>query len=373
MPTGTGQANERLQESTVVDLDFHLNLPADVFIGRVDDPVLKEKLEFSLPQSRGTSGWVSAYAHHNTDGRNAHGHAETAAEIAEIMEKMQTDAVVVTPGMLGLPTARYPSLKTAVARAYNDYLIEEVLRPERGIYGAIVAPQWDPEAAVEELQRLADHAGVVGAQAWYSPMPPLGSTEYDPIFSALVEYDLPLLLHGSGFDSRFDMHSDAFRTRAESMFSWSHNAMINVVNLIFTGVFEMFPDLKVVVQEGGVSWIPYVAHHADEAYQAFPEDVCLTERMRTLDRRYFDRMPSEQLFENFWFTTQPIELPSPDNIGSFMDLCRADETLLFSSDWPHHTLDVPTWPFEQPGIDGDTRERILHKNAEEVMNIEIHS
>lgn len=370
MATGTERAAERLQTTTVVDLDFHLNLSPEVYVERVEDPLLREKLEYALPQSRGTSGWISSYAHHNDDGRNAHGHAETAPEIAAVMAEMDTDAVVVTPGMLGLPTARYPSLKTVVARAYNDYVVEEVLAPDRGIYGAIVTPQWDPDAAVAELKRLADHPGVVGAQAWYSPMAPLGGTEFDPLFAALVERDLPLLLHGSGFDSRFDMHSDAFRTRAESLFSWSHNAMVNVVNMLFTGVFEKFPTLRVAVQEGGVSWIPYVANHADEMYQAFPEDVCLTERMRDLGRQYFERMPSERLFENFWFTTQPIALPRPDQVGPLMELCRADETLLFSSDWPHHTLDTPTWPFDQPGIDADTRDRILHGNALDLFEIE---
>lgn len=354
------------QEEFVVDADFHMNVGAEELLPYIDDPKLERKLEFSMPWTRGTNGWISSYAHHNTDGRHAHGDAVGRDEIAEIKKSLGINAVIVSPGMLGLPIARYPILKNVVARAYNDYIIDHVVDPQQGIYGLLIAPQWDPEVGAEEVSRIGDEPGIVGAQGWYTPHKPFGAPEFDVLFDELQRSGLPLALHGSGFSSRYDIQSDTYRTRAESTLSWSHNAMVNVVNMVLTGVFEKYQDLEVVMQESGVSWVPFVASHMDEKYQTYPEDIGITERMYEQGRDYLDGLPSTYLFDHFRFTTQPISLPSqrPD---AMFDMCRAESTFIFSSDWPHHTVDFPEWVYEHPAIDDDLRARILHQNAADVF------
>ncbi|MFW5918350.1 MAG: amidohydrolase family protein, partial [Haloferacaceae archaeon] len=62
------------------------------------------------------------------------------------------------------------------------------------------------------------------------------------------------------------------------------------------------------------------------------------------------------------FSTQPIALPDR-NKDAMLRLCEADRTFMYSSDWPHHTLDPVNWVFD-PAIDDELREAILHGTAE---------
>jgi hypothetical protein len=137
--------------------------------------------------------------------------------------------------------------------------------------------------------------------------------------------------------------------------------------MITTGVFEKYPDLRVVVQEAGVSWIPFLANRMNEIYYTQPEDIKLTERMAELGKEYLEKDPGEYVYENFYFSTQPIALPKR-NKDAMLRLCEAERTFMYSSDWPHHTLDPVNWVFD-PAIEDDLREQILHGTAKRCYGI----
>lgn len=360
------------REEYIVDADFHLNLfDVEAYLPYIDDDRIRRKLEVGGLPSGVTGGWNFPYAHHITDSLNTQGLATTADEIDELKARFAIDAVVVAPGMINLPTARYPVVKNAVSRAYNDYLLDHVVDPDRGVYGLPILPQWDPAECLEELDRVGAEPGIVGVQGWYSPQPLFGAIEYDPVHERLVELGLPLVLHGSGFTSRFSLLGDSMQSVVEALvLSWSYNAMANVVNLVFTGTFDRHPELSVVIQEAGTNWVPFAALRADECYQSLPEDVMLTHRMFEDGREYLERMPSEYFWDNLYYTTQPIALPrNPDHVKALFELCHAGETFLYSSDWPHNTFDPPNWLFENRGIDDETRAQICHGNAREAFGI----
>jgi len=143
----------------------------------------------------------------------------------------------------------------------------------------------------------------------------------------------------------------------------------NANNLIFSGVFDKFPDLNVIFMEVGTLWIPYVAWGSDDFYQMYPEDIKLAERFMDRDQEYLERLPSEYLFDNIYVSTQPIELTTVNprsHIKDLLKVCHADEMFMFSSDYPHHSLDSAEWLFDYP-VPEETREQIAHGNAEEVL------
>lgn len=80
------------------------------------------------------------------------------------------------------------------------------------------------------------------------------------------------------------------------------HTIMNTVNMIVTGVFDNYSNLNVVYQEGGYHWLPFVAYRLDEFYQHTPENIQLAERMYDVSKKYLDRMPSEYLFDNFYFS-----------------------------------------------------------------------
>lgn len=365
------EVTEEAADAYVVDTDFHAGPSSDMadLLPYIDDEVVVEKLEVAggIPSPAGVQ---SRYANNLDMGYHKHGVAEDTEDVLEVMERFCIDALVVGPGMNKLVTVQYPRIKNAVCAGLNDYLLERVVSPGDGIYTHVALPIWDAERSAEELDRVGDEDGVVGAYAWYGPYTPLlGEPQYDAVYERLADLDLPLAIHvGGGTYPPLDIAYQSVRTRTETLgLLNSYYAMLDVANMTVTGVFDKYPDLRVVVQEAGATWVPFLANRMNEIYYTQPEDVRLTERMADMGAEYLERDPGEYVYDNFRFSTQPIALPKR-NTAAMLDLCEADRTFMYSSDWPHHTLDPVNWLFD-PTIDDETREAILHGNAERCYGI----
>ena len=152
---------------------------------------------------------------------------------------------------------------------------------------------------------------------------------------------------------------------------WPRYAMANVAKFIFSGAFDAFPSLDLVVQEAGVYWIPLLAHRADELYVTLSGEIEVDPHMWQRERKKFDRLPSRYVFDNVYSTTQPVPLPSrQDGRKALFDSCRSDETMMFSTDFPHHSFDAPNWLFKPDVIDAATRTAIASKNAKKVFHFD---
>ena len=87
-----------------------------------------------------------------------------------------------------------------------------------------------------------------------------------------------------------------------------------LTSLVFEGVFERFPELRVVIMEGGLGWIPSLSARMDKHWSRLRSEV-----------PHLKRSPSEYVREQVWFTTQPMEEPGsaaainrpvrPDRLG----------------------------------------------------------
>lgn len=378
--TRDGPLGDRLPEEFVVDGDFHLHVPVGELYEYVDDEMIREKLERFGAPPRATSAWKLQYATETMEEGTGshmrpHGIAVTAEEVAAVREDFGVDRTIVTPGT-NLPFmggARYPTVLNHLARAYNDYVVDTILNPEAGIYATFVLPVWDVEFALAEIDRVADEPGFVGAQSYFSNNTLFGSTEFDPLYAELSARGLPLVLHVGDAASRFDLVSDSQQTFAElGAVQLNHAALATVVNMVMTGVFDVYPDLDVVIQEAGVNWVPYLAYNADEYYQSSPEDVKLTPRLYERGQEYLERLPSEYVFDHVYLTTQPVAFPKrAREVEALLTACHAEEMFVFSTDWPHVTVDTPTWLFEHVR-DDDVRARITHRNAEAAFRFPDH-
>lgn len=355
----------------IVDTDFHAGPSSDMadLLPYIDDEVVEEKLNItgSIPSPVGVQ---SNYANNIDAGYHKHGVADDTEDVREVMDRFCLDAVVIGPGMNKLATVQYPRIKNAVCSALNDYLLDRIVSPEDGIYTHVALPVWDPARAAAELDRVGDEPGVVGAYGWYGPYTPLlGEPQYDPVYDRLEELNLPFAIHvGGGTYPPLDITTQSVRTRTESLgLMNTYYAMQDVANMIVTGVFEKYPDLNVIVQEAGVTWIPFIANRMNEIYYTQPEDIKLTERMAELGKEYLAKDPGDYVYDNFRFSTQPMALPKR-NKEAMLTLCEAERTFMYSSDWPHHTLDPVNWVFD-PAIDEEMRQAILHGTAEECYGI----
>ena len=108
-----------------------------------------------------------------------------------------------------------------------------------------------------------------------------------------------------------------------------------LTSLVFEGVFERFPKLKVVLIEGGFAWAPALCWRMDKHWERMREEV-----------PHLKRPPSEYVREHVWFTTQPIEEPDhPQHLAEVIDWLGWDR-LMFSTDYPHWDFDDPQHAFK---------------------------
>ena len=85
--------------------------------------------------------------------------------------------------------------------------------------------------------------------------------------------------------------------------------------------------------------------------------------MRTSEGRGLKRLPSEYMRETY-FSTQPMErTPSPAMMAASFEMMNAENTLLYSSDYPHWDFDVPSVVYDLPLLSEQGKRNILGDNA----------
>jgi len=97
--------------------------------------------------------------------------------------------------------------------------------------------------------------------------------------------------------------------------------MQTLATMIFDGVLERFPDLRIGVIEQGAIWLPSWMRQMEAAFEAFARHE---ERLRALSLR-----PSEYVHRQIRATPYPTE-----DVGWIIDQAGPD-VCLFSSDYPH--------------------------------------
>lgn len=363
-------AKERdpLEEQYMVDSDFHLQIDHELFLEYVEDSFLREKLEEEGVPPFPSGGGNPTYQMEMTKSlATTQGVAVTREEIKRVKEDWHLDTVIGSPlPNTNMANGRYPVMKKALIKAYHEYLKERVVDPDNDIYALAVANDFDPEWTAEELDRVLSHDGFVGATNWLNYDEPMGLHEVDPIFETLTDYNMPLVYHQGVSGDRYDEYDQHYSGSLEGLVAGMYRQLTaNVMSMVMNGVFDKYPGLNVVIQEQGTAWIPYVANLSDQLYSKYSGDVAISPRMYEEGWRELKRQPSEYIYDNFYVTTQPIALPERGNeVEAALKSRRAEDMFVFSTDWPHSTVDTPDW-INHPKIDSDLRKRISHKNAEE--------
>jgi predicted TIM-barrel fold metal-dependent hydrolase len=172
------------------------------------------------------------------------------------------------------------------------------------------------------------------------------------MYEAAERHGLPLAVHfggtagwpitGSGWPSYY----------YEDHCGMSQTFQAQVISLVFEGVLERFPGLKVVLVEGGFAWLPPLMWRMDRAWQKLCDEV-----------PHLTRPPSEYVRGHFYFTTQPVEEPpKPSQFRWLLDHIGMDDRILFATDYPHWDFDSPDRAIP-PVVTGDLRSQIMAGNA----------
>lgn len=252
----------------------------------------------------------------------------------DLLDRHGIDRGVLVAGqMFGIGAMPNPEVASTLASAYNDWMTEQWLQVDSRFRGALVVAPQHPEAAVKEINRLADRPGMT---AIFLPLNDIlwGERHYYPIFAAAEAHQLPILTHPSATESMF-LRAPRMAGIPSFYIEW-HACLAqihysNVVSMVCHGVFERFPSLKVVIAEGGFTWLAELMWKLDRDWQGLRDEI-----------PWVKRPPSEYVLESVWCTSQPfVEPHKKQHVTQVLDMVRADRTILFSSDYPHWDFDDP--------------------------------
>ncbi len=160
-----------------------------------------------------------------------------------------------------------PELATGLARAYHRWIAEFCAHAPRRLVPVGVAPLHDPRLAADEAQRAVDHDGIKAFMLRPNPVQgrPIGAVAHDRFFSVVADAGVPLILH-EGTGARVPAAgADRFDTWCgRHVASHPLEQMLGMASLVFGGVLERHPRLKVGFFESGSGWLPYWLHRMDE-------------------------------------------------------------------------------------------------------------
>jgi predicted TIM-barrel fold metal-dependent hydrolase len=222
------------------------------------------------------------------------------------------------------------ALRQEVLRTCNRWLAETCAGATGRLLPVAALEYTDLDFAVAELEQMR----ALGSRIFLVPAYPVNGVPpahpaWDRVWSAAVSLGMTPMLH-TGFERmRFDpgwanLGGDTTLLR---MVGGAHRhvaPMTLLYSLIYSGVFERFPTLTLLLAEVGTGWLPYLFREIDDRISSVAE---LFVGKWTLPLR-----PSEYLARNVRAT--PLSAGNDSPIAKIM-LELPDDMIVFSSDFPH--------------------------------------
>jgi uncharacterized protein len=246
-----------------------------------------------------------------------------------------------------------PEAAVELVRIYNEWLADFCgAHPDR-YAGLACIPNSPVEAAVEEMRRVIKRGGVRGLEIAHSyDIAPLWDPQWNPVWEVANEVALPVHFHTVG-ERRPDLAKLppqlALVERAVHISGFQLYMATTLISVIFAGVLERYRNVKIVIGESGIGWIPYVLDRMDAEWEDQFKDLSLTMR------------PSEYWRRQCRATYQSdrIGIKLLDDIGH--------DTIMWGSDFPHPD---GVWPDSSEFIErelghlpAEVRHKIVCENA----------
>ena len=250
--------------------------------------------------------------------------------------------------------AGHPDLAAAMARAANDWLIAEWLEKDSRLRASIVLPSpRDPAAMAAEIRRVGDHPGFVQALLPVRSGRMYGNRMFHPLFEELQRHDLVAGIHWGG-------NNDGRAITAAGWPSWYAEEYAGEIvmyqaqlsNLVAEGVFQLFPDLRVAMLEGGFTWLPGWMWSAVSYWKPSRREL-----------PWLDRSPAAIVRDHVRFSVAPAHAPSAGELAVVYSWLGTDDLLMFATDYPHeHGDDVETLLAAVPDT---AKPKLMSENARE--------
>jgi uncharacterized protein len=311
----------------IVDADGHVTESQEQLSRYLDEPYRRRPLGFPwFPQD----GW---------DRRLLGTLGEVAGDAAtwlRAMDKGGMELAVLYPTLgLFMSFLRDRDWAVALCRAYNTLMYEEFIKVSPRLQAVALLPVQDPDAAAAELRRAVRELGHVGAMLAADGGHLLGDPRFLPVFEEAHRLGVMLGVHASG------SHLGGSGIELFSRFIQAHTCshafgqMRQFTSIVFEGIPERFPDLRIAFLEAGCGWAPYWMERMDDEYGK-----------RAVEAPALKKKPSEYVRGGtIYFSCEADEWLLPQAVKLV-----GENQIVYASDYPH-------WDNSYPGSLEEIRER----------------
>lgn len=328
-------------KSLVVDIHCHLNVPAADELMR---PHLAQHAfhAFSSPAS---------------DEVNRQQFRQIGAKLNVIderigdMDRLGVDVQAISP----VPTQLYysvePELGRQAARVVNDAIATAVARHPDRLVGMGTVPLQAPELAILEMKRCVEELGMRGIEiSSHVAGRELAEAQFRPFFAAAEAMDVLLFMHPLGFTHGQRLSEHYFN----NLIGNPLESTVAVSHLIFGGVLDRHPGLKLCVAHGG-GYLPTYCGRMDHAFRARP------------DCRQFISKPPSHYLRQLYFDTLVFDRGQLD----FLVETYGADHLLMGTDYPFDMSEPDPVGFHAE-LDPSDRSKILGGNAARLLKLDAY-
>jgi aminocarboxymuconate-semialdehyde decarboxylase len=269
------------------------------------------------------------------------------------MDLMGIDIQAISPAPRQTYYGADPDLGLATARILNDEIAEICGKHPDRFTGLGTIPLQAPELALAELDRLHRSLGFRGIEIMtHVAGEDLSEERFRPIFARCEELGILIFMHPDGFTEARRFHDHYFA----NLIGNPLDSTVAVHHLIFGGVLERYPGLKIVVAHGG-GLLPAYSGRIDHAASARP-DCC--EHLREMPTTYLKRLYFDALVYTHHQLQYLVEQYGADHI-------------LVGTDYPADMGEIDPIGFIErcPGLDDAQRRAILGRNAARLLGLDI--
>ena len=282
------------------------------------------------------------------------------AEMDEIGDYLQIISLPNPP----LEKLAHGAVAALLARVANDAMAELCGRHAERFPAFVAAVSLDDvDAALKEAERAITTLGARGIQIFTNiDGHPLDEERFRPVFAAMAQYDLPIWLHPARTPEMPDYAAEE-KSRFEMWwcFGWPYETSVAMARLVFSGVFDRHPGLKIVTHHLGGGMIPFFDGRIGAGMEVLgsrTSDEDYSKVLSSLKRPHLD------YFRDFYADTALFGAGNGLTCG--LDFFGADR-VVFATDAPLGPIAKTIEAVEKLSLDLGDRYKIFAGNAERLL------
>jgi len=254
-----------------------------------------------------------------------------------------------------------------LAKVANDSMAELVAKhPDRFPAFAAAVNLNDVDFSIREAER-AIKMGARGVQTFTNITGhPLDEPRFRPFFAAMAQHDLPVWLHPARTSAMADYASEP-RSRFEMWwcFGWPYETTIAMCRLVFDGIYDRHPKLKIITHHLGGGMIPFFDGRIGAGMEVLGQRTVDEDHTKVLSSL---KRPHLEYFKEFYADTAMFG-------GTYGLPCGLEffggDKVVFASDAPLAGIPMHIKALDGLNLDAATYKKIMHGNAEKLLNMRI--